>query len=52
VVALVERGHSNAEIAAERIAPTNVRKHLGSIYAKLGVTSRTAAVARLRRPGP
>jgi DNA-binding CsgD family transcriptional regulator len=41
------RGTTNAEIAeALWIAPTTVRKHLENIYAKLGVHTRTAAVAR------
>jgi DNA-binding CsgD family transcriptional regulator len=45
----VARGRSNAEIAAElRIAPTTVRTHLENIYAKLGVHTRTAAIARAR----
>jgi DNA-binding CsgD family transcriptional regulator len=44
-------GRSNAEIAERlTIAPTTVRKHLENIYAKLGVRSRTAAVAATR-PG-
>jgi pimeloyl-ACP methyl ester carboxylesterase/DNA-binding CsgD family transcriptional regulator len=49
VIGLVEAGKSNAEIAAELwIAPGTVRKHLENIYAKLGVRSRTAALARVR----
>ena len=43
-------GSSNQEIAdAMHIAPDTVRKHLENIYAKLGVTSRTAALARTGR---
>ena len=39
-------GASNQDIAdALHIAPGTVRKHLENIYAKLGVTSRTAALA-------
>lgn len=49
VLGLVEEGKSNAEIAAAlRIAPSTVRTHLENIYAKLGVRSRTAALARAR----
>ena len=49
VVGLVEDGKSNAEIAAALwISPATVRTHLENIYAKLGVRSRTAAVARAR----
>jgi ATP/maltotriose-dependent transcriptional regulator MalT len=49
VLALVEEGKSNAEIAANLwIAPGTVRTHLENIYAKLGVRSRTAALARVR----
>lgn len=49
VLGLVEQGKSNAEIAATLwIAPGTVRAHLEHIYAKLGVHSRTAALARAR----
>jgi DNA-binding CsgD family transcriptional regulator len=50
VMDLLAEGCSNAEIASTLwIAPTTVRKHLENIYAKLGVRTRTAAVARLGR---
>lgn len=49
VMALVEEGRSNAEVAALLwLSPGTVRKHLENVYGKLGVQSRTAAVARLR----
>jgi len=48
VMRCVAAGKSNAEIARLLwIAPTTVRKHLENIYNKLGVRSRTAAVASL-----
>ena len=47
ILAWVARGKTNREVAELLwIAPTTVRKHLENVYAKLGVTSRTAAVAR------
>jgi DNA-binding CsgD family transcriptional regulator len=50
IVELLAEGLSNGEIAtALTIAPTTVRKHLENIYVKLGVHTRTAAVARARR---
>ena len=43
-------GASNRDIAeALYISPGTVRKHLENIYSKLGVTSRTAALARTGR---
>jgi DNA-binding CsgD family transcriptional regulator len=49
VLGLVEEGKSNAEIAAALwISPATVRTHLENIFGKLGVCSRTAAVARAR----
>jgi DNA-binding CsgD family transcriptional regulator len=49
VVDQLAAGCSNAEIADRlTIAPTTVRKHLENIYAKLEVTTRTAAVAATR----
>jgi DNA-binding CsgD family transcriptional regulator len=47
VLSWVARGKTNAEIAELlRLAPSTVRKHLENVYAKLGVSTRTAAVAR------
>ncbi len=50
ILDLVAEGKTNAEIAAALwISPGTVRRHLENAYAKLGVHTRTAAVARLRR---
>lgn len=49
VLARVASGETNAEIARVLwLAPSTVGKHLEHIYAKLGVKTRTAAVARYR----
>jgi DNA-binding CsgD family transcriptional regulator len=49
ILGWVERGKRNAEIAQILwISPETVRKHLENAYEKLGVHTRTAAVARLR----
>jgi DNA-binding CsgD family transcriptional regulator len=48
VLLLVREGKTNSQIARELwIAHGTVRKHLEHIYRKLGVQSRTAALARL-----
>jgi DNA-binding CsgD family transcriptional regulator len=57
IVDHLAKGRSNAEIAERlTIATTTVRKHLENIYAKLGVNTRTAAIAATRpereRVGP
>ncbi len=47
VLAWVARGKTNAEIARLLwIEPSTVGKHLENVYPKLGVSTRTAAVAR------
>jgi LuxR family maltose regulon positive regulatory protein len=52
VLELLARGLSNAEIA-ERLIVTvgTVKTHIKSIYGKLGVHSRTQALARAREVG-
>jgi DNA-binding CsgD family transcriptional regulator len=45
ILALVAEGRTNGEVASALwISPATVRKHLENAYAKLGVTTRTAAV--------
>ena len=49
IVALLRAGLTNAEIALRlSIAPGTVRRHLENVYGKLGVHTRTAALAKLR----
>ena len=49
ILGWVERGKTNAEIAEILwLSPSTVRKHLENAYGKLGVRTRTAAVARMR----
>jgi LuxR family maltose regulon positive regulatory protein len=49
VLRLIVAGLSNPEIAEELvIAVSTVKSHINHIYSKLGVTSRTQAVARAR----
>ena len=53
VAAAVRRGASNREIAAELfLAPKTIEFHLGRIYRKLGVGSRSQLVATLARQEP
>jgi LuxR family maltose regulon positive regulatory protein len=52
VLQLIAAGHSNRAIADELfIAVRTVKKHASNIYGKLGVGSRTQAVARARELG-
>jgi DNA-binding NarL/FixJ family response regulator len=52
VLQLVSRGASNAEVAARlHITDATVKSHLAHVFSKLGVTSRTAAVASARGLG-
>jgi DNA-binding NarL/FixJ family response regulator len=52
VLALVASGHSNTDIARQlHLSETTVKSHLAHIYPKLGVNSRTAAVAEARKRG-
>ena len=52
VLRLVADGASNPEIAQELVIAVNtVKKHVNSIFGKLGVTSRTQAAARARALG-
>jgi DNA-binding CsgD family transcriptional regulator len=53
ILDLVAEGRTNAEIATVLwLAPGTVRRHLENVFRKLGVHTRTAAVARLRQGRP
>lgn len=53
VLGLVARGYTNKEVAARLvISRTTVRTHLENIFSKLGVHTRTAAVAHLHGSEP
>jgi LuxR family maltose regulon positive regulatory protein len=52
VLRLLAAGRSNAEMAAELfVEQSTVKTHLVHLYSKLGVHSRTQAVARARALG-
>lgn len=52
VLQLVESGMSNREIGkALFLSETTIKTHLVHVYAKLGVKSRTSAIARARESG-
>ncbi len=52
VLDLIRRGYSNQEIARSLVVTLHtVKKHTSNIYGKLGVHSRTQAVARAQRLG-
>ncbi len=52
ILQLLAKGFSNAQIAARLvIALATVKRHIQNIYGKLGVNSRTQAVAEGRRKG-
>jgi LuxR family maltose regulon positive regulatory protein len=49
VLRLIAAGKSNGEIAATLVvAVSTVKAHINNIFGKLGVTSRTQALARAR----
>ena len=52
VARLICQGHSNAEIARQLVvAVSTIKKHASHIYDKLGVRSRTQAIARAHELG-
>ncbi|RPI24575.1 MAG: helix-turn-helix transcriptional regulator, partial [Chloroflexota bacterium] len=52
VLRLISAGDSNQEIAQKLVVTISaVKKHSGNIYGKLGVTSRTQAIAKARELG-
>ncbi|MDU1122824.1 MAG: LuxR C-terminal-related transcriptional regulator, partial [Dermabacter sp.] len=52
VLNALDRGLSNREISEELfLSPTTIKTHLARLYGKLGVSSRTAALARAREEG-
>lgn len=47
IIRLISKGYSNPEIASELVVTINtIKKHTSNIYGKLGVRSRTQAIAR------
>lgn len=52
VLRLVSQGLSNKDIAGQLfLTEATIKSHLGNAFSKLGVTSRTAAVAAAKRQG-
>lgn len=52
VLQLIYEGLSNQEIAEKLVLALNtVKRHTSNIYGKLGVNSRTQAIARARQLG-
>lgn len=52
VLTLVSRGLSNRDIAQQLfLTEATIKSHLGNVFTKLGVTSRTAAVAEAKSQG-
>jgi LuxR family maltose regulon positive regulatory protein len=50
IMRLICKGYSNPEIAAELVVTVNtIKKHTSNIYGKLGVRSRTQAIARAQQ---
>jgi len=50
VMRLICEGYSNSEIASELVVTINtIKKHTSNIYSKLGVRSRTRAIARAQQ---
>jgi LuxR family maltose regulon positive regulatory protein len=47
IIRLICKGYSNPEIASKLVVTLNtIKKHTSNIYSKLGVRSRTQAIAR------
>jgi LuxR family maltose regulon positive regulatory protein len=50
IMRLIAKGYSNPEIASELVVSVNtIKKHTSNIYGKLGVRSRTQAIARAQQ---
>jgi LuxR family maltose regulon positive regulatory protein len=52
VLRLIAQGHSNQEIAGKLVVGlSTVKTHINHLFQKLGVSSRTQAIARARELG-
>lgn len=50
ILRLIAAGHSNQEIAAKLfVAPSTIKWHVGNLYGKLNVRTRTQAIARAQQ---